>query len=166
VLLQTVHRLAHDSFLIVKQTQFQKSICLRLLVPLLVGDAEQVLQVLNSSLNIAIFGMSICQLLVSFSCFSLVVSFNTKIQKHIQILYSLCLVALLLTNVADFLVALSFLNPVLSSFGSIEALLEEIESFLEIILVLELNGYYLVDSYQLLTDVLLNFREVSVYHFL
>jgi hypothetical protein len=49
-------------------------------------------------------------------------------------------------DVTNFLVALSFLIPILCPLGGIETLLEKLQGLIEIVLVLELNSDNLIHS--------------------
>ena len=139
---------------------------MRWLVALLVGNVQQVLQMLDGRMDVTILAVGLGQLPVSFSSLCLIIGFFTQGQEFVQELDRLLEVAELLMNVPNLLVALGFLQAVLSSLGGIKALLEELERLVEVVHVLELNGYNLVHSNELHGNLLLNFLNVTVDDFL
>ena len=69
-------------------------------------------------------------------------------------------------DMSDLLVALRLLLFILSSLGSIETFLEELERLVEVIHVLELDGNNLIYPHQLLRDFFLYFLNISINNFL
>jgi hypothetical protein len=166
VLLEAVHRLPHDSLLVVKETQFQESVRLSGLVPLLIGYVQQVFQMLDSLVHIPILRVGLCQLFMSFASLGLIVRFFTQVQEFVQKFYRLVKVSKHLVDVSNFLIALCLLVSILSALGCVQALLEKLKRLVEIVLVLELDGDNLVHSDKLSRDFLFDFAQVSINSFL
>ena len=162
MLLKGVHRLSDDALLIVEETQLEESVRLSWLVPLLIRYVEQVLQMLDRLVHVSILRVRLSQLLMRLTCFRFVVRFFTQLQELVQEFYSFFQVTQHLVDVTDFLVAFCLLIPIFSSLGSVEALLEELQRLVEVVLVLELNGDDLVHSYKFSGDLFLDFAKISV----
>jgi len=65
VLLKALNSFFDDFFLIVKQTKFEESISLSWFVSFLIGNCEELFQMLNSFLDISVLRMRLCQLPMS-----------------------------------------------------------------------------------------------------
>ena len=86
MLLKTLNRFFDDFFLVVQQTELQECVCLCGLVPLLIGNIEQLLQMLNSLLHISILGMRLRQLSVSLSLLVRHISLLRDFQEPVQVI--------------------------------------------------------------------------------
>lgn len=92
---------------------------------------------LDGSLDVTVFGMSFCQLLVSLTSISFVASFLTELQELIQKFDGLLKVAKFLLNVTNLLIAFGLFISIFGFLGRNQAFLEELESLVEFILLLE-----------------------------
>mmetsp|Transcript_24754 Transcript_24754/g.38543 ORF Transcript_24754/g.38543 Transcript_24754/m.38543 type:complete len:250 (-) Transcript_24754:443-1192(-) len=162
MLLQAVDRLADNSFLVVEETQLQKGISLRRLVALLVGDIEQVLEMLDGCVDVAVLAVSLSELLVGLTSLGFIIGFFTEGQEFIQELNGFLQVTELLVNMTNFLIAFGLLLAVFSPLRGVQALLEELQGLVVVVHVLEADGDDLIHSDQFLRNVLLNFLNVAM----
>jgi len=81
------------------------------------------------------------------SSFCFIVGFFTKGQEFVQHLYRFLEIAKDFMNSTNFLAALSFLILIFRFFRGSEASFKELESFIKISLVLELDSNDLIHSY-------------------
>lgn len=93
---------------------------------------------------------------------ALLICFLRDLKEFVQELDSLNEVSLSLVDVSDFLVAFSFLRPVLSPLRGIEALFEKLKGLLKIVLLLLLQGDCLVHSDELFADLFLQLNVVAI----
>jgi len=126
VLLEAVDRPADEAVLVIKEAQLQKSVGLSLLVALLVGDVEQVLQVLDGVLDVTVLGVDLGELFVRLAGLGFIIGLLAEVEELVEELYGFFEVAEALVDVADLLVALGLLILVLGALGGVEALLEKL----------------------------------------
>lgn len=75
-------------------------------------------------MNVTVFRVGLCQLLVGLPRLSFVFCVNAELQELVQEINGFLEVTKLLVDVSDFLVALSLLILVLRPLGSVQAFLE------------------------------------------
>jgi hypothetical protein len=149
-----------------QQTELQSSICLLWLLPLVDGDVQQLLQMLDGCLDVAVLGVSLSQLLMSVSLLVLVVVLLAHLQELLQLDYGSVQVTQLLIDKPNPLVTVSLLLAVVGSLGDVQTLLKELERLAELLPLLELYSYVLVDSHQLLADDPLQLGDAAINSFL
>ena len=97
-------------------------------------------------MNVTVFGVGLCQLLVGLSRLGFVFCVDTQLQELVQEINGFLEVTKLLVDVSDLLVALSLLILVFRPLGSVQALLEVTQGLVVVQVVLELGGDDLIDS--------------------
>ncbi len=84
---------------------------------------------------------------MSLSCLGFVSYLDAQREELVQELDCFVKISLFFVNMTYLLIALSLLSFVLCSLGSLKAFLEKIKRLFKVILVLELDRNYLVDSH-------------------
>ena len=97
-------------------------------------------------MNVTVFGVGLCQLLVRLSRLRFVFCVDAQLQELVQEINGFLEVTKLLVDVSDLLVALSLLILVFRPLGSVQALLEVPQGLVVVQVVLELGGDDLIDS--------------------
>jgi len=82
--LEAVHRLPHDSLLVVQQTELEEGVCLGRLVAFFIGDIEQIFKMLNCRVDIAVFTVGLGKLLVRLACLGFIICFFAQSKELIQ----------------------------------------------------------------------------------
>lgn len=96
--------------MVIQETQLKEGIRLRWLISILIRDIEQLLKMLDCLLHIAVLGVRLCQLLVGLRLLLRYISLLRDLEEFVQVLDGAHQIALALIDVADFLVAFSFLG--------------------------------------------------------
>ncbi len=118
---------------------------------------------LDGRLYVPVLGVGLGQLLVRLPLLVLIVILLTHLQELLQLHNRPVQVPQLLVNKTDAQVAVCLFFAVVGTLGDIQTLLKELQGFAELFPILELDGYVLVDTDQLLAYYSLQLGNAAVY---